>query len=310
MDGGAGNDTLIGGTGNDTYKVDSSTDVVTETSTQATEIDTVHASTSFTLGSNLEVLILTGSAAINGTGNTLKNTITGNTGANLLDGSSGDDTLNGSGGDDTLNGGTGNDHHIGGIGNDTYIINSVGDVIVENASEGTDGVQSSITYTLGVNLEHLVLTGTSALSGTGNNLNNRITGNSGANTLLGGIGSDTLIGGGANDVLTGGTENDFFQFSSTADKIDTITDFSKVSGNQDKIQVSASGFGGGLAVGTLTSSRFVQGTSATNTSQRFIYDPGTGNLFFDIDGLGGATQVQIAILTTKPNLAAADIVVI
>jgi hypothetical protein len=52
-------------------------------------------------------LTLTGTAAIDGTGNTLDNTINGNGGANVLSGLEGNDTLNGNGGDDRLFGGLG-----------------------------------------------------------------------------------------------------------------------------------------------------------------------------------------------------------
>jgi Ca2+-binding RTX toxin-like protein len=109
--------------------------------------------------------------------------------------------------------------------------------------------------------------------------------------------------------LTGGNGNDFFRFMARTEGIDAISDFSKVSGNLDKIQVLASGFGGGLTAGTLAASRFVLGTTATNTTQRFIYNQSNGALFFDIDGLGGTAQVQIATLSNKPGLVASDIVV-
>ncbi|MFI3157094.1 MAG: hypothetical protein QX199_13155, partial [Methylococcaceae bacterium] len=93
--GGAGNDTLLGGLGNDSYSVENSGDVVTESSTLATEIDKVNSLISYTLGANLEDLSLSGKAAINGTGNSLNNALTGNAGANILSGGSGADTLTG-----------------------------------------------------------------------------------------------------------------------------------------------------------------------------------------------------------------------
>ena len=124
MTGGAGNDTMAGGAGNDTYVVNASGDVVTETSTVATEIDTVQSAVSWTLGTNLERLTLTGSAAINGTGNTLANTLTGNVASNRLNGSSGNDTLGGAAGNDTLYGGAGSDRITGGGGADFFVFNS------------------------------------------------------------------------------------------------------------------------------------------------------------------------------------------
>jgi Ca2+-binding RTX toxin-like protein len=57
----------------------------------------------------VENLTLTGTAAINGTGNAGNNVITGNTANNLLNGSGGNDTLNGGLGVDSLTGGAGND---------------------------------------------------------------------------------------------------------------------------------------------------------------------------------------------------------
>jgi len=188
LDGGAGADTLIGGAGNDTYLVDNIADVVTETANAGT--DRVFASISYSLAANVENLILSGSASINGTGNGLANTIVGNAGSNILDGGAGDDTLDGSVGADTL---------IGGLGNDTYLVDNIGDMITELTGEGTDRVLSSVSYTLSANVESLTLTGSSDINGTGNASANTITGNSGNNIIDGGSGADTLIGGTGND---------------------------------------------------------------------------------------------------------------
>ncbi|MGX4731396.1 hypothetical protein, partial [Pseudomonas corrugata] len=83
---------LIGGTGNDTYIVDNLKDVISETSTLDSEIDTVRSSVSWSLGANLENLTLTGVAAINGAGNALDNVLIGNAAANVLNGLGGADT--------------------------------------------------------------------------------------------------------------------------------------------------------------------------------------------------------------------------
>jgi Ca2+-binding RTX toxin-like protein len=189
LDGGAGADTMIGGLGNDTYVVDNVADVATENAGEGT--DTVKSSITFTLDADLEKLTLTGSAAINGTGNSLNNTLTGNSAANMLWGLTGNDTLNGGAGADTM---------IGGLGNDAYVVDNVADVVTENAGEGTDTVQSTITYTLGATLEKLTLTGSAATNGTGNELANTLTGNSAANVLAGLAGNDTVSGGKGNDV--------------------------------------------------------------------------------------------------------------
>jgi Ca2+-binding RTX toxin-like protein len=187
---------LTGGAGNDTYVVGTG-DTVTEAASAGT--DTVQSSITWTLGSNLENLTLIGTTAINGTGNTLANVITGNSANNVLDGSTGVDTL------------------IGGLGNDTYIVDVAGDVTTENANEGTDTVQSAITWTLGANVENLTLTGTTAINGTGNTLDNVLTGNSANNTLTGGAGNDTLDGGAGTDTMLGGIGNDTYVVAYTDD---------------------------------------------------------------------------------------------
>ena len=132
----------------------------------------------------------------------LPQTLVGTTGNDILTGGRGDDTLTGLAGNDTLtggqghdllDGGTGTDTMQGGTGNDTYVVDASGDVVTELANEGTDTVQSAITYTLGANVENLTLTGTANLNGTGNALDNVLTGTSGINVLTGGAGNDTYI---------------------------------------------------------------------------------------------------------------------
>lgn len=171
LDGGSGADTMLGRAGNDVYEVDDLGDVVTEQAGQGT--DTVRAAITYTLGANLENLTLTGTVAINGTGNSANNTLVGNSAANVL---------------------------TGGTGNDTYVVGA-GDTVVESASGGTDTVQSAVSWTLGSNVENLTLTGTLAINGTGNTLNNTLTGNAGNNVLDGGTGNDTMAGGAGDDTF-------------------------------------------------------------------------------------------------------------
>jgi len=134
LDGGTGNDTMTGGLGNDTYFVDAAGDQVIELAGQGT--DTVRATISYTLGANIENLLQTGTAAINGTGNTLANTLTGNAAANTLSGLAGNDKLLGGGGADTLIGGTGTDTLTGGAGNDTFVF-AMGDTSRTSANADT-----------------------------------------------------------------------------------------------------------------------------------------------------------------------------
>ncbi|MBK6659973.1 MAG: hypothetical protein IPG43_18300 [Proteobacteria bacterium] len=64
--------------------------------------DVVNSSADITLSSGVEHLVLTGSAALRGTGNEFANDITGNGAANLLDGAGGADRVNGGVGDDII----------------------------------------------------------------------------------------------------------------------------------------------------------------------------------------------------------------
>lgn len=100
--------------------------------------------------------------------------------------------MSGGAGNDLLDGGAGNDAMAGGAGNDRYVVDAVGDTVTEAANEGSDTILSSIDYVLGANLENLDLTG-SAVSGTGNAGDNRISGNGLTNRLTGGAGNDVFV---------------------------------------------------------------------------------------------------------------------
>ena len=109
-----------------------------------------------------------------------------------LTGSAFNDVLTGDAGNNILMGGLGNDTMIGGLGNDVFIVNVPTDIVTEDLNGGIDTVQSSASYGLAANLENLTLTGTAAINGAGNALNNVITGNTGNNVLSGGGGVDTV----------------------------------------------------------------------------------------------------------------------
>ena len=185
-----GNDTMMGLFGNDAFIVSEAGDEVLEAAGDG--VDTIRASVSYTLPIHVENLTLTGAAAINGSGNSLPNRLTGNDAANRLNGRAGADRMFGRGG------------------NDTYVVDAGGDVVSESANDGTDTVRSSVSHTLRSNVENLVLTGSAAISGTGNELANLLRGNAAANRLSGMDGDDNLSGGGGNDRLIGGAGNDQF----------------------------------------------------------------------------------------------------
>ncbi len=192
---------------------------------------TAAASTSFTVtvsdGSLSNSKILTINIAQRGVTESIgNNTLTGTAGNDKFDGLAGNDIINGMAGADTMK---------GGLGNDTYFVDNAGDVVTETSTLASevDTVNSSISYALRANLENLVLTGTAAINGTANTLNNVLTGNTGANILIGGLGKDTL---------TGGSGADKFKFNAEADTgaastRDIIVDFSSSQG--DKVDLSA-----------------------------------------------------------------------
>jgi serralysin len=103
LDGGAGADTLKGGAGSDSYYVDNAGDVIVEAANEGT--DAVFSSVSYAIGAYVQTLTLTGTAAVNATGNELANTLAGNSAANTLSAGAGSDKLNGNGGADILTGG-------------------------------------------------------------------------------------------------------------------------------------------------------------------------------------------------------------
>ncbi|HEY0312959.1 MAG TPA: calcium-binding protein [Allosphingosinicella sp.] len=207
--GGAGADAMTGGKGNDTYDVDNAGDTVVEIDGEGT--DTVRTSlASYLLAANVEKLVGTASSGQALTGNGLDNDITGSTG------------------NDTIDGGLGADHMAGGKGDDIYYVDSLADVVVEQADQtlffpgvGTIGqpgyfppssstisygandqiITGLAVYTLPDNVE--ILTGTS-------NAGQKLTGNAGGNALYGADGNDVLAGGGSTsgDYLDGGAGDD------------------------------------------------------------------------------------------------------
>ena len=208
LDGGGGVDTLAGGAGDDYYIIDSLNDVIVEGLNGGNDSVLVNFN-GYTLGTNIENVILANGVA----------SIVGGSTANYLIGNSIDNTIDGGGGADILVGLTGNDY---------YIVDNLADVIIEASSEGSDSVISNVSlHTLSSNIEYLLL-GTAGVAGIGNSLANTLVGNSKSNSLDGDHGSDSLFGGGGNDTLNGGlgndtmvggTGNDYFVIDSVADSL-------------------------------------------------------------------------------------------
>jgi Ca2+-binding RTX toxin-like protein len=289
LDGLGGADIMAGGLGNDTYVVDHAGDSITEAASAGTDL--VESSITWTLGNNLERLRLTGTANSSATGNSLDNRLFGNDGAN---------TLNGLGGADEMQ---------GGLGNDTYVVDSVGDVVTEAAGAGTDVVESSITYTLGANLERLRLTGTANINAIGNTLDNRLYGNDGNNVVNGGGGADQIYGRLGVDTLVGGAGADGFYFDTAlgGGNIDKINDFNVA---DDTIFLENAIFAALPVTGVLAPGAFVTGAAAGDANDRIIYNAGTGALLYDADGNGAGAAVQFATLTVGLALTNADFTII
>ncbi len=249
-----GVDTLVGGAGNDTYVINNSADIITEAANSGT--DSVQSSVSFILPANVENITLTGTAAIDATGNGLANVIIGNAAANHITGGGGDDTLTGGGGADTFIFAPGSGHDVitdfatgdvldisaytrGGItatvadstqglvvtfdNDDSVIINGVHTSVAglpalitastSNSSSSStttttttttvpDSVSSAVSFTLAATSHNLTLTGSAAVTGTGNALDNVITSNGGVDTLVGGAGNDTYVINDSADIIT------------------------------------------------------------------------------------------------------------
>lgn len=151
-------------------------------------------------------------------------TVSGLAGDDDLSGGDGADTMFGGDGNDRLDGGAGVDDLTGNAGDDTYVVDNVNDLVNEAAGvgSGTDTVLSSVSYSLNGNVEQLTLTGTAALNGNGNGLNNVLVGNSGKNFLNGRTGADQMIGGVGNDSYVVDNVGDTV-IESAGEGIDSIT---------------------------------------------------------------------------------------
>ncbi|PSF36679.1 hypothetical protein C7H19_13470 [Aphanothece hegewaldii CCALA 016] len=255
---------------------------------------------------------------------------------NTINTGSGNDTINSGLGNDTVDGDNGNDLLIIDYSSNTYTGNSpqagISTNINTNGAGGFNGYYSAYYNTSNYdqvnfsNIERFSITGTQAkddiTTGEGNDTisgsggNDKITAAGGSDVLNGGLGNDTLLGGTGNDVLTGGDgiDNltgggglDQFIFNAPSEGIDIITDFKVV---DDTIVLSASGFAGGLAIGTLAANQFIIGSAATTADHRVIYNSTTGGLFFDVDGVGATAATQFALLDPALLPTNADFLVI
>jgi Ca2+-binding RTX toxin-like protein len=313
--GGVGFDTLYGGAGNDLYIITNPGQSIVESANQG--IDSVETTlAAFTLGSNVENLTYVGSGAFTGTGNALDNAITGGAGNDILSGQGGDDIVDAGAGNDTVAGGAGNDilrggegndilmgqdgddlliggpgsdTLYGGAGNDRYIIDWTGQSVVEASNQGIDTVETSLSsYTLGANVENLIRTGSSAFTGTGNDLDNVITGGTGNDILSGLAGNDTIDAGAGNDTVAGGVGNDVLRGGDGDDVLMGQAGDDVLSGGAGRNQLYG---GDGIDTALYAGNRSDYLIEMTTTGYR-VSDLRTGAGFNGVDVLSGVEFLQ------------------
>ncbi|WP_242046789.1 Calx-beta domain-containing protein [Calothrix parietina] len=259
------------------------------TSTVTTTItDTLSAAVTTTLPTNVENLTLTGTAAINATGNAGNNILKGNSANN------------------TLAGGTGNDTYAfvanTALGTDTITETATGGIDTIDFNGTTVGVRVNLgvttAQTVNTNLK-LILSANNVIENarggsgndrlTGNALNNNLTGGSGNDQLQGLAGDDTLWGGLGDDILTGGTGKDKYLFQGSGAFTSTLgVDYiSNFEAGEDLIVLSKATFtavtnSAGQALSdfaVVTDDEFVNASNA-----RIVFSQGSGSLFYNQDG--------------------------
>ncbi|MBD2563991.1 calcium-binding protein [Nostoc linckia FACHB-391] len=276
VDGSGGNDTVDGGKGEDLLSANYTfaTGGITTTFNATTNIGSITAGTNLVSYKNIERLDIRGTAY-----------------DDLIVGSNGNDTLStGDGGKDTIDGGRGEDLLFV-----NYRSSTVGITSTFNATTNIGSITAGTNQVSYKNIERLNISGTRY-----------------DDLIVGSNGNDTLSGSDGNDNLYGGGSTDTFAINSFYEGVDSLYDFDTTN---ELIQISAfgffAGFGSGLSVGSLQTSQFTIGTSASTIAQRFIYDNSTGGLYFDADGnAGGFTQVKFAQLSTGLSLTNNNFVVV
>lgn len=224
LDGGSGTDKFEGGYGDDTFLVDNTAETITEAGGQGSDwaqSDKINLNlSSQTNWVGIENARLTGTLALDITGQEIDNILIGNKGSNRIEGGGGIDTLE------------------GGLGNDTYVVNTTTDKLNEVVNEldrkkikdgWIDTIESKITFDISklFNFENLALSENSNINGTGNRNDNDIRGNAGNNVLKGLEGNDTINGGGGVDALIGGTGDDTYTLSNDNDIIKELANEGK-----------------------------------------------------------------------------------
>lgn len=232
-------------------------------------------------------------------GSSGSDTVLGSSQSELLWGNGGVDILNGGGGTDYLIGGAGGDLLDGGAGFDyAFYAGATSGVAVSMATTVGSGTLGDALGDALVDIEGLI----------GSEFNDTLFGSAGANEIYGQSGNDRIAGLGGVDILYGNSGSDTFVFNNAAEGADSIGDF--ITG-VDHIEISASGFGGGLTAGALDPGRLVQGGTPTSNVGQFLWQsaPGGVQLFWDPDGTGAMAAQYITGLAGSTSITAGDFII-
>lgn len=315
LNGGNGNDYLYAGSGNDTVDGGAGDDMIVGGDGAGDDIyrggvgvDTVkYTSATLAINVNLTSGKASGSEINNDKLYDIENVIGGD-GSDVIVGSKVTNYLYGGIGNDNIDGAAGSDYLYGGIGNDTYRVDNVSDAVYEYSNEGTDTVQSSVSYTLSEYVENLTLLNSSNINATGNAQANTLLGNAGANTLSGGDGDDVIYGGLGKDTLVGGNGSDAFVFNTalSSRNVDRVVGYQD---GVDKIYLEDAIFTK-LRGDTNLSDNIVNGTRALDSNDYLIYNTSTGALVYDSNGSARGGEVTVATLGTGLTIDSSDFVLV
>jgi Ca2+-binding RTX toxin-like protein len=204
----------------------------------------------------------------------------------------------------------------GGAGNDAYFLDNIGDVVVENANEGSsDTVYATANYRLGANVENLVLLGP-AVQGYGNALSNAIYGTGADNLLDGDSGVDAMYGLAGNDSYFVDNAGDFVieNLNEGSDLVYSTVSYTLAANTENLVLLGSgdlNGSGntlsnaiyGNTGANTLNggaAADFLQGNAGNDT---FVFNAGqaNGDMVADFAGNAGAAGDSLQFVGYGPG---------
>jgi Ca2+-binding RTX toxin-like protein len=330
LEGGGGDDFLYGGEGVDTFLGGNGIDTASYAFANAGVV--VHLASGFTAGAALgdsfdSVETITGTDfadILHGDG--AANLFNGQGGADVLEGFAGNDVLNAGGGSDVVNGGEGDDRIVAGESN------AVGDAFI--GGKGNDwvdyaGASAGVTVSL--------KTGAASGQAAGDSFNGieNVAGSNHDDSLqaakggraYGNGGNDIIIDADGTEYLRGGTGDDLLSDQIAAGVDDGLTDIFFLEPGMGSDTVF--GFDQGEDVfwlwdeqfarlsadqnGVMTAGSLINSISnaATGSGAQLIYETDTKVLWYDQDGIGGMSAVEVATLSGGPaSLSRSDFLVV